>query len=140
MAILGGADDGHGAFGERPSDTNLRAREAVFRTDFLHGIREGGQLAKDWIVFLPTVTVSGERILHVILAGKRSLLEHHVGPELDPVLYAVVQHAAFLGGTVEQAEMVLNGAHLESRFAKDLISPAYLFDIMVGNSDLANFA
>ena len=131
VTLLGGSDDRHRAFGKGPGDAYLRAGEAVSGADFSHCVRKCGKLAQDGIVFLAAVAALRQGILHVVFPGEGALLQHHIGPEPDTVLLAKVQHAAFLGRAVQQAEMVLHGAHLETCFTQDFICAADFLDVVV---------
>ena len=140
MTLLGSADNRHSTFGEGPGDTDLRARQPIFGADFLHGVRQSTQLSQDGIIFLPAFAVCRERILYVVFAGESTLLQNHVCPELDAILFAVVQDTAFLRGTVEQAEVVLYGRNLESGFAQDFIGAADLIDVVIGDTNFTHLA
>ena len=136
MTLFGCADDGHRSLGEGPGDTDLRAGKAILGPDFRHGIGKGCQLAQNGIVLLSTVTTLRKRILNVVFPGKGALFKDHVGPEPDTILFAVIQHAAFLGRAVQQAEVILHGTYLEAGFTQDFIGAVDFLAIVVGNAHL----
>ena len=96
MALLRGSDDGHGAFGNSPGDANLRARGTILLSDRLHLAGQNLQLWQHGIVLLAAVALCRQRILLAVFTREGALLQHHVSPELDAVLPAVVEHATFL--------------------------------------------
>ncbi len=95
VAFLGGTDERHGALGDGPSDTHLGAGSAILLADGGQLVGEGCELLQHGVVLLAAVALLGQRVLLVVLTAERTLLQHHVGPELNAVLAAVVQHTAF---------------------------------------------
>ena len=123
ISFLGGVDfedaNHYGVFGTlhriEADDTRLS-----FHTQTVHLVGQRLQLRQYGVVLLTAVALGRQRVLLIIFTREGSLLQHHVDPELDAVLLAIVQHPTLLAGTVEQREVVLHGTDLEACLASSI--------------------